>query len=171
MKLPRPRSQARASASIFLSRANKLAIYIVLLSTWGSGAGWLLFHYFLRQRGPFGLEPNPFEACWLTLHGAGAFACLWLGGWLWSRHVMPWWRSDRRRVSGLVLIGLGAVLILTGYLLYYASADRLRQVVSLSHWISGLVLALPLAIHAVRGHRHRHSRESHEEAAISLRLS
>ncbi len=168
MKSGRPRRPSRRSTSLYLSRRDKLTIYTVLAATWGSGIGWLVFHYFLKRHGPFGPEPSPFEAWWLTLHGAGAFACLWLGGWLWSRHVMPWWHGDRRRVSGLILIGLGVGLIATGYLLYYASGDRMRQLASLLHWIVGLALAVPLAIHAVRSHRYR-QRPGCDESTIGPR--
>jgi hypothetical protein len=39
---------------------------------------------------------------------------------------------------------------LTGYLLYYASGDSVRQAVSLTHWIIGIGLPLSLLIHLRR---------------------
>jgi hypothetical protein len=142
---------------LYLSRRAKLAIYAVLGATWISGVTWLVLHYLLARHGEFGDEPHPLESWLLALHGACAFAALWLGGWLWSAHVLPWWSSDKRRSSGIVLIGVTAVLVVSGYLLYYASNENLRDVVRVLHWSIGLSLVLPLAVHALRSGRYRNS--------------
>jgi hypothetical protein len=52
------------------------------------------------------------------------------------------WRDKRQRNIGILLTALVAVLILTGYLLYYAGGDVLRSWSSILHW--GLGLATPL---------------------------
>jgi hypothetical protein len=140
---------------LYLTRRGKLAIYGVLGATWGSGILWLIVHYFLARPGEFGMEPHPLEHWSLALHGAGAFATLLLGGWLWKAHVAPWWDSPNRRHSGIVLIAFGAVLIVSGYLLYYAAGDALRDLIGKLHWIVGLLLALPLLVHALRSGRYR----------------
>ena len=144
-----------AAPRLYLTRRGKLAIYGVFGATWGSGILWLVFHYFLARQGEFGAEPHPLEHWTLALHGAGAFATLLLGGWLWKAHVAPWWDSPNRRHSGIVLIALGAALIASGYLLYYASGDALRDFIGKLHWIIGLLLALPLLVHALRSGRYR----------------
>ena len=141
----------------YLSRRQKFAVYGVLGTLWGSGVLWLIVHYFLFRHGPFGAEPNPSESWWLALHGACGFASLWLGGWLWSVHVAPWWRSGLRRRSGMLLIGLAGWLIVSGYLLYYAGNDTLRRWIVPAHWIVGLLLALPLLVHAWRSRHYRHA--------------
>ena len=124
--------------------------------TWLSGAVWLLFHYFLTRRGEFGSEPNPFEFWMLAFHGACAFVVLWLMGWLWTTHIMPWWRGrQRRRASGIVVISFAGVLIVSGYLLYYGSGDTLRDWTALVHWIVGLAAAIPMLVHGVRSSRYR----------------
>jgi hypothetical protein len=140
---------------MYLSRRGKLAIYAVLGATWCSGGAWLIFHYLLLRHGEFGDAPHPLESWSLALHGACAFATLWLGGWLWSAHVLPWWSSAKRRASGIVLIVMAAVLIASGYLLYYASDEGLRHWSGLLHWSIGLLLALPLLVHALRSGRYR----------------
>ena len=137
------------------SRRRKFLIYGVLAALWGSGALWLVFHYFLPQRGPFGNMPNPAERWLIALHGAAAFATLWMGGWLWHAHVAPWWRNGKRRRSGMFLVVLGGALIVSGYALYYANDDGLRRFASTLHWLLGLLFALPLVIHGVRSGRYR----------------
>jgi len=144
-----------AAPRLHLSRRGKLAIYAILGATWGSGILWIVLHYFLARQGEFGSEPHPLERWTLALHGAGAFAALLLGGWLWKAHVAPWWDSPNRRASGIVLVALGAVLIVSGYLLYYASGDALRDFVGALHWTIGVLLAVPLLVHALRSGRYR----------------
>lgn len=140
---------------LYLSRRGKFAIYGLLGVTWGSGILWLILHYLLSRQGEFGAEPHPLEHWSLALHGAGAFATALLGGWLWKAHIAPWWDSPNRRSSGIVLIALGAVLIVSGYLLYYASGDTLRDIIGKLHWIIGIVSVLPLLVHALRSGRYR----------------
>ena len=149
---PRRRTPA---PRLYLTRRGKLAIYGVFGAIWGSGVLWLIFHYFLQHQGEFGVEANSFEHPLLMLHGAAAFAALLLGGWLWKAHIAPWWDSSNRRHSGIVLIALAAMLIVSGWLLYYAGGETLREWTALAHWSIGLALALPLLVHALRSERYR----------------
>lgn len=132
-----------------LSRRREALVHVVLGTLWLSGVAWLVFHHFLRVPGEFGELPHPLESWWLRLHGAAAFAALWLLGVLWPTHLLPAWRS-RRRASGIVLAAFLAVLVASGWLLYYGGEET-RGAVSLLHWIGGLALALPLLWHALRG--------------------
>ena len=144
--------------SLELTRRRKFLIYAILVSTWSSGALWLMLHYFAQRRGDFGIEPHPLEFWMLALHGACAFATLWLAGWIWTTHILPWWHGQRRRNSGIVLIAVAGVLIVSGYLLYYASGDAVREWVSLIHWCVGLAAAIPMVVHALRSRRYRATR-------------
>jgi hypothetical protein len=127
---------ARGSAHLTPSR--KRLIEAVALGLWGSGAAWLLFHYFLMSRGAFGPEPSPLEPWWLKLHGAFAFAALWAFGFLWGVHIVKGWPLGRRRWSGAAMFAGMVVLILSGYLLYYVGSDAARAVASTLHWAIGL---------------------------------
>jgi hypothetical protein len=150
-----PRFRVAHKPRLHLSRRAKLMIYAILGATWGSGVLWLVFHYLFPHHGEFGDEAHPLEHPLLVLHGAGAFAALWLGGWLWPTHIQPWWNSPNRRDSGIILIALGAWLVASGYLLYYASGDELRHWAGILHWAAGLGLAAPLLVHALRSGRYR----------------
>lgn len=147
-----------------LARAYRIAAYLIFGSTWITGVAWLVFHYFCQRQGPFGVEPHPLEAWWLTAHGAGAFAALWLCGVLWAVHIRAGLRLPRRRTSGIVLIVLLALLIATGYLLYYAGGDRIRAGASLVHWLVGLVLVVPLFVHSLRARTWRENRSLQRDA-------
>jgi hypothetical protein len=117
-------------------------VNVVGLSVWVSGVCWLLLHYFGMHAGPFGPERSPAEVWWLKAHGAFAFLSLWTGGLLWGQHIVKAWRKHQRRWTGSVMLGTMLVLILTGYLLYYAGEGP-HDIVSIIHWALGL--ALPLA--------------------------
>jgi hypothetical protein len=122
-------------------------VYVVLTGLWLSGALWLIYHFFFTRNTEFGPAPNPLEHWWLVAHGASAFASLWLMGHLWSTHIAKRWRLRRHRKTGATLVAVMAVLIASGYLLYYLSSDSWRAVVSLGHWLLGLVMPLALAGH------------------------
>ena len=121
-----------------MSRLTRLVVYGVGVGVWLSGGIWLAFHHFVSTQGRFGPMPHPLEPWWLRLHGAFAFAALWLLGLLSAVHVAREWRDGRKRPTGIVLVGVLAWLTLSGYLLYYAGEDSLRDVVSLLHWSVGL---------------------------------
>ncbi|HEY8010861.1 MAG TPA: hypothetical protein VIE67_07650 [Rudaea sp.] len=141
-----------------LSRSHRRMVCGILTAAWLSGILWLVFHYFLMRRGEFGAEPHPLEAWWLRLHGAAAFASLWLGGLVWAVHVRSGLARPKRRISGMLLIALFVVLAASGYLLYYAGDDALRDAVRLVHWLIGVALIVPFLIHSLRARSARHAR-------------
>ncbi len=131
------RKHARRQGSFGYAR--RWWLYITVGGVWLSGGLWLLFHYFLQKQGEFGPSINPLEPWWLKVHGAFAFASLWMGGLLWGVHITRFWPGGRRRWSGSILTAIFALLILTGYLLYYVADERARPVISAIHWLVGLI--------------------------------
>jgi ABC-type nitrate/sulfonate/bicarbonate transport system permease component len=127
------------------------ALYAVLVVLAGSGAWWLIAHYAMADD----LARLPQEALALKVHGAAAFAMLVAAGAISANHVRRGWSLARNRASGSVVITLFALLIATGYALYYLVDDATRPPVSLSHWIAGLALVPLIAIHIVAGRRSR----------------
>jgi hypothetical protein len=138
-----------------LSGAQRMATYATAAAAWLSGVLWLLFHYFLQRQGEFGAEAHPLEHWWLRLHGLCAFALLWLGGLLWALHVRHGLRWPQRRRSGVVIMLAFCLLAATGYCLYYADEGALRDTAGTVHWMVGLLLALPIAVHALPTCRNR----------------
>ena len=132
-----------------LSSRQRVATYTVFTLAWLSGGLWLLFHYFLQKQGEFGLAPHPLEHWWLRLHGLCAFVLLWLGGLLWTLHVRPGLRWPPRRRSGIAIAVVFCALAATGYCLYYVDEGAFRDAAGLVHWLIGLSLALPIALHAL----------------------
>jgi hypothetical protein len=128
-------------------------IYIIGLGVWLSGGLWLLFHYFLVTQGEFGPTENPLTAWWLRLHGAFAFATLWMFGVLWATHITVAWPRQRRRRSGAALAAVLIVLVVSGYLLYYVGDDKVRPFLSVLHWSIGLAVPAFLVFHRLRSRK------------------
>ena len=138
------------------SQAHRLAgwqrrvLYLAGLALLVTGAAWLLIHY---SRAPDAL-PSPAEPWLMRAHGLGAFAALFVLGGVGASHVPRGWRLLERRGwqgqrrTGLGLCGIGAALVLTGYLLYYFAPENLRPALGWMH--SGLGAAIALLIFAHR---------------------
>jgi len=135
------------SNSLRLGKGRKLAFHALWLGLVASGIVWLGLHSFVLVKGAFGPEHSPFEPVSLKVHGALAFLALWFGGLMWGTHMLKGWSQKRRRWTGGALLVVFAVLIVTGYLLYYAGDEDLRARISLIHWVVGLGIVAIYLIH------------------------
>ena len=97
------------------------------------------------------------DAWVMKIHGAAAMAVLVLIGMLLSGHVRSAWRARRNRANGSVFLSVFAVLTVTGYGLYYAGGEMLREWTSWIHLVVGLALPILVLIHIFLGRRTRPS--------------
>ena len=138
-------------------RTARLATWQIWLLTlsgsalWLSGAGWLLLHYFGQQAGEFGPEMNPAEPWMMTTHGLFLIPALLGIGGMFVAHIPKGWSHPHQRVAGIALCTTLAVLITSGYLLYYAGDELLREWTSLAHWTIGLALPVVSLWHYLNG--------------------
>lgn len=116
-----------------------------------TGLAWLLLDKFGKVEGEFGPEKNPALPWLLSSHGVLAYLFVIAAAMLVPVHIRLGWNARRNRWSGLGIVALGVFLALTGLLLYYASAEGLRQLGSTLHWLIGLLLPILLIMHLVRG--------------------
>jgi magnesium-transporting ATPase (P-type) len=147
MRYPRP-------DSIRLKRFQRYFLYAVLALLFLSGVAWTYWTYLAPP-------PDDFETtakAWtMKIHGAAAMAILVLLGMLLSGHVRFAWRARRNRANGSVFLSVFAVLTVTGYGLYYAGGEMLREWTSWIHLFVGLALPILLLIHIFLGRRTRPS--------------
>ena len=153
-----PGDAATAVPTLRLAPGHRRFAYAAIAAIWLSGVLWLVYHYGLQREGSFGLEPHPLEAWWLRLHGLAAFVSLFAFGLLWGVHIRAGLAFARRRLSGLLLLVLLVVLSLSGYLLYYAGEEMLRDAVRVAHWVIGLALLPPFVVHVMRARKQRGAR-------------
>ena len=156
------------SPALRLGKWHQGYLYVVGTLLVLSGALWLLFHYFVRIPGQFGDSPHPLQPWWLSFHGLSAAAFLIGFGSVLPGHVRRAWVARRNRLSGAFFFFLLAVLIATGYALYYLGEDAVRAPVSAVHWIVGLGIPVLMGWHIWLGRasrKHRHGAPAHAAKA------
>ena len=141
-----------------LPRWQRAALLAVALLLMASGIGWLALHYSIGAGA--GELPHPLEAWLLRLHGLAAFGALFLLGVLAGAHIPTGWRMSGRhrrgpqRGTGVALCTLGALLALTGWLLYYFAPEPVRPVLGWVHAGIGAAMAVLGGVHQRRKSRH-----------------
>lgn len=118
---------------------------------WLSGGAWLLLHYFGQTPGEYGPEMNPLEPWMMKLHGLVLIPALLGIGGMFVAHIPKGWAHQPQRVAGITLCAVLAVLIVSGYMLYYVGDDVLREWTSLAHWIIGIALPAAFLWHYLNG--------------------
>ena len=89
---------------------------------------------------------------YLVMHGvSAAFALLAIGAVL-PGHLRVAWIARRNRMSGVVMLVVMALLMLSGLMLYYGS-EELRDATVLTHWIVGGIVMAAFPLHLVLGRR------------------
>ena len=145
MRHPRP-------DSIRLKRLQRYFLYAVLALVFLSGVAWAYWNYLVTSPGDFEMSAKAWA---MKVHGAAAMAVLVLIGMLLNAHVRFAWHARRNRANGSVFLSAFAVLIITGYGLYYAGGERLRAWTSWIHLAIGMILPILLLIHILLGKRTR----------------
>lgn len=124
------------------------------LALLGSGAVWLLVHY-LWGAGA-GELPHALEPWMMKLHGLAAMGALFALGSLATGHVphglrvTQGRRGRRQHRLGLWLLSLAALLVGSGWLLYYFTPENWRAATGAAHSAIGVAMALVLVWHRRR---------------------
>src|SRR6185295_19847878 len=90
-----------------LSLRHKQLLHASVGLLWLSGALWLYHQY-------FGQPPTRLQSFCLKIHGAAAMVFLMGFGLLLAEHVPVGWNQTERRLSGITLLGVCGLLVLTG---------------------------------------------------------
>lgn len=121
---------------------------------WGAGALllftgllWLWLHYRYGTASAEGL-PHPAEHPLIQAHGLAALLFTLALGALGPVHVPRGWREGRNKRSGLLLITSAALLLASGYALYYFTSEEWRPWVGGLHAGVGSAMALVVGLHA-----------------------
>jgi hypothetical protein len=141
-----PARVAAHSVRTKMAGALRAAVYSAAALLWLSGVLWLVLHYAFAQTGPFGPLPNPWEPSVMRVHGVLAVGAVFLLGWITASHLAERWPSGRNRLSGLTLAASAAVLIISGYALYYTTGSP-HEVASLVHEGLGVLALLAALAH------------------------
>lgn len=91
----------------------------------------------------------------LKIHGATAMASLVILGVMIPSHMRRGWDQRRNRVTAVVITSFCALLIVSGYGLYYWGGEESRAVISSVHSIAGCLLPVILVTHIVTGRKQK----------------
>ena len=138
-----------------LRRPHRYSLYLVGGVLLATGAAWAAFHYVPQWLGVDERSGIEINAALIKLHGAAAMFSLVLIGTTLARHVGAGWQAARNKLSGIAILALAVLLIITGYLLYYAGDEQLRETSSVLHLAAGVILPAFVIAHAWRLMRQR----------------
>ena len=139
--------QPQQRETIYLSAMHRAVLHGCCGVLFLSGAIWLAAHTWLVVAGEFGGSRHPLEHWSLQLHGAAAMVFLLTLGSLVRGHVRIGWKMQRSRPSGISLLIASAVLIGSGWGLYYVGDETARSWIAGVHQWLGLAGPLLVAFH------------------------
>jgi hypothetical protein len=131
--------------------ALRFTVHAIFTSLWLLGAAVFVLKHFFPVAGEFGPAPHPWQPSILALHGIVAVAATFLFGWICADHVALTWRLRADRASGVWLLALVSVLIVTGFAAFFLVDDSLRAMNGTLHEWLGLALMLPWIMHLMFG--------------------
>lgn len=101
---------------------------------------------------PWRLEAG--HRLWVAaLHLLTALGVICILGAIWAVHMLRGWRAKRNRFTGVFLVSLFAILILSAIGIYYFGDEVASNWASLIHTVFGVVIGLAVWLHILVGLR------------------
>jgi len=110
-----------------MSGGQRLAVLLIFGALWLSGCYWLLLHYFFAQPSDFGPTPASLGTDRTADSRLDCCGCRISPGLALRPTCQRRWPQMIKRLSGIGMAAVAAILALTGYALYYTT-DRLHDV-------------------------------------------
>jgi hypothetical protein len=127
----------------------RATIHSAFAALWLTGAAIFVLRHFFAVTTDFGVAPHPWQPSLLLLHGIIAVAVTFLFGWIVGEHVSETWRLGLDRSSGVWMLVIIPLLIITGFAAFFLVQERLRSINGTVHELLGLLLIVPAAVHLV----------------------
>ena len=136
---------------IRLSKVHEFIIYLIAVIVIISGFLWLYFDFFIRVETEFSLQVHPLQNTFLILHGSSSIIFLIALGSVLPIHIFKAWKTKNNRLSGGFFLLLFTILILTGIGLFYSAVEDNRRILSVLHWVIGILFPIFFVIHIYFG--------------------
>ena len=136
---------------IRLSKIHEYIIYLISVIVTISGFVWLYFDFFVRVETEYSLQVHPMQNIFLIMHGTSSLFLLILLGSVLPMHVLKAWKIKNNRLSGGFFLLLFTILILTGIGLFYSAVEDNRRILSVLHWVIGILFPIFFVIHIYFG--------------------
>ena len=125
----------------------KWILYFVLFAVYGTGLiYWILKNWAQKD---YGMGPEAWHgSIWfLQSHSILGLGFLILFGYLIHSHIEKGLRTKKKTKSGLFLLSVFVILILTVPFLFYLNDENKKLQIALIHTYLGLFLILPFVVH------------------------
>lgn len=142
-----PATRSHSYAPRPMSRRIRSVVMIGSAVLWMSGIIWMVLHYAFPTHTEFGDTTNSWEPFTIRVHGMLALLMVFMLGWIGGTHVSVRWRQIKTHVHGLILLVVSAILLLSGYALYYVVDDTPRHLIGVTHEIIGVLVIVVALIH------------------------
>ena len=143
----------RTPSALRLDDRFRYGLYAAFTILFATGAVWLIGN--AKMDSPDGEFWQDVSAKMLVIHGGTAMLALLILGALIPIHMQRAWRGRLNRLTGIAMVTVNTVLVLTAFGLYYAGSDTLRGWISDIHIAVGLAFPAIIIVHIVIGRTRR----------------
>lgn len=133
--------------SLTINKNYRYFFYVILGLSFVTGIAFWLFRRFGMIEGDFGSETHFLQYPLLQVHGLSAFIMLMSLGAIFASHIPKTWASKRARKSGLSILILTSLSIISAYVLYYLVSEDWHEWLGNGHAIVGISLPIILFFH------------------------
>lgn len=123
-------------------KISRVIFILLLLGLWASGVAWLVYKLYFP-------EPeigSNFAPRLLKIHAAFALLFLPAIGTLYE-HIKRGVRLRRNLSSGILMLSLVALTLITAWGLYYLADEEARALTSTIHWVAGGIFPFVIILH------------------------
>ncbi len=149
--------------SVRFPKIYRQCLYGMFLLSCCSGSSFFILKTWFVQQGEYGLVKHAWQYPALQIHGAMAFLMMVGFGFVLGAHMPKSWKTKEKRKTGILLLTMPSLLILSGYLLYYVAQDTFREWLEYTHLAIGLLLPLGLTLHIATKVKHKHVKQKNED--------
>ncbi|MBI1882889.1 MAG: DUF4405 domain-containing protein [Chlamydiae bacterium] len=150
-----------------IPKKQRSILYISLIILFLSGAIWWGANFLIKPETEIDSFIYTSRSLSLEIHGGVAMVVLMVLGSLIPNHILKSWRAKLNRRSGVLLITVFVLLILTGYFLYYAD-ENLRNFSSTLHLVLGFLLPFFVIGHILRSRAFRRKENKRRVGRVKI---
>lgn len=121
--------------------------YFVFLFVLLTGFLYGYFLYFGKVQTDYGLRASSWQKLAQHSHLIAAFLGTFILGILFQGHILPRLSSPKKRNSGILLLSLAVLMLLSGYLIQIQTEILYREMMGISHSIFSLLFIVSFLFH------------------------
>jgi len=124
-------------------RLFKLALYLTALS----GIGYFIIHEWFKIETEYGSRPHPWQEHFQHFHLLFSPWLVLMTGVLIPSHIMLKLKQDKRKRTGIVMVCLFVLMVLSGPLLQFGFEGLVEDLVEWIHILSASIFLILFMVH------------------------